>query len=577
MCYWPMGFGSDRQRRVMQKVEVKQLVQLLDRRQSARVVALSLASAATEGLGLILLVPMLQALTGGRGELSWLGSLSAWTGITITTTTLLGVFVLLVFLRGILNLARQLAAQDLQASLVDRLRTRAWNALLHCEWRVLSQMRQSESASLLISSVDMVGYGVSQVVGSVVACVTLLGLAVAALVISPGITVLAIVGGGLVMLAYRPLRRRARALGEAHNEAYSDIHAEIGEGLAALRIVKTFGVEVSFSERLRGHFVALRAAQRSFIRDVGAGQILLQGGGACLLAIIVGLAVTLWNADLAAVLPMVALFGRALPLLDALQQASQNAAHALPAFGRAVALLDEAEAGREPDQPAGVPPPKALHSIRLEGVSVSHAGRLDPVLDHVSIELRPGTIVAVVGPSGAGKSTAADVLSGLITPDEGRLLIDGIALDSGMRRAWRGQVAYVQQDAVLFTGSVRENLLISRPDATAADMRRALQRASADFVERLPAGLDTPLGDRGMQLSGGERQRIAVARALLRKPRLLVLDEAASALDSGNEAAIADAVRAMRGELAILIIGHRGSLAEIADQVVRLEHGRVVG
>jgi ATP-binding cassette subfamily C protein len=168
------------------------------------------------------------------------------------------------------------------------------------------------------------------------------------------------------------------------------------------------------------------------------------------------------------------------------------------------------------------------------------------------------------------------VLSGLISPDTGQLIIDGVPLDSGMRRSWRQQVAYVQQDPVLFTATVRENLLLSRPTATSEEMFEALRRASAGFVARAPDGLDTVLSERGLRLSGGERQRIALARALLRKPRLMILDETASALDHENEAAIAAAVRAMRSEMTILIIGHRGSLADVADHVVRIEAGRVV-
>ena len=134
----------------------------------------------------------------------------------------------------------------------------------------------------------------------------------------------------------------------------------------------------------------------------------------------------------------------------------------------------------------------------------------------------------------------------------------------------------MQQDPILFSGTVRENLLLSRPTATMAEMSDALERASANFVKRMPAGLETPLAERGLQLSGGERQRIALARALLRKPRLLILDEAASALDRDNEASIAVAISALRSEMAILIIGHRGALADTADRIVRIEDGHIV-
>jgi ATP-binding cassette subfamily C protein len=149
-------------------------------------------------------------------------------------------------------------------------------------------------------------------------------------------------------------------------------------------------------------------------------------------------------------------------------------------------------------------------------------------------------------------------------------------LDPPLRRAWRRQVAYVQQEPVLLAASIRENLAWGAPEASEAAMHGALARASAQFVLELPEGLDTRVGDGGRVLSGGERQRLMLARALLRQPALLILDEAASALDAENEAAIAAAIAALRGKLTVLIIGHRGALAGIAERVIRLDNGRVV-
>lgn len=550
------------------------LWRIIDRRRAIVVAALSMACAAVEGLGLILLVPMLQALNGSPGRED---TLFATLDFPTSIATLLSIFVILVFLRAALSLARQLATQQLQASLVDGLRTRAWSAILHCEWRTLARMRQSDSASLLISNIDMIGYGVTQLMGSLASGVTLLAIAIAALAISPMITLFAVLGGGLVIMAYRGLRRRARVLGEAHNRAYTLIHGEIGEGLSAIRVIKTLGLESTFIRRLGEHIVALRNAQRGFLRDVGLGQILLQGGGATLLALVVWLAIDVWDATVSSVLPMVALFARALPLLDALQQAWQNASRAMPSLGGALALLDRAEGGREPASRPEAIAPAARTSIRLENVGVRHPDRPLPALADVNLELTPGSITAIIGPSGAGKSTVADVLSGLISPDLGRVLIDGVPLDSALRRAWRQQVAYIQQDSVLFTGSVRDNMLLSKPNATLEEMREALRHASAGFVEQMPGGLDAPLGERGLQLSGGERQRIALARGLLRQPRLLILDEATSALDQENEAVITAAVKTMGRDMSILIIGHRQNLADIASVVINLESGRIVG
>ena len=170
----------------------------------------------------------------------------------------------------------------------------------------------------------------------------------------------------------------------------------------------------------------------------------------------------------------------------------------------------------------------------------------------------------------------ADILGGLLAPDAGRVLIDGIELDAAARRAWRGEVGYMQQEAVLFAGSVRDNLLWVRPEADDEALRRALERAAAHFAYTLPGGIDCDLGERARQLSGGERQRIALARALLREPRLLILDEATSAIDDAAEREVADAVAQLKGSLTIVVIGHRGALTELAERHIVLDRGRIV-
>jgi ATP-binding cassette subfamily C protein len=180
-----------------------------------------------------------------------------------------------------------------------------------------------------------------------------------------------------------------------------------------------------------------------------------------------------------------------------------------------------------------------------------------------------------MGPSGAGKSTLADVLMGLLTLDSGGLRVDGTEISGHRRMAWRRSVAYVPQEVFLFHDSIRNNLAWGKQDASEADMVAALGRAAAEFVFDLPNGLDTVVGDGGVRLSGGERQRIALARALLKKPSLIILDEATSALDMDNEARVRRAIEGLHGDLTVVIIGHRLPTLEHADQVVRLDQGRI--
>ncbi len=213
----------------------------------------------------------------------------------------------------------------------------------------------------------------------------------------------------------------------------------------------------------------------------------------------------------------------------------------------------------------------------FENVSFTYSGGQSPVVRGVDITIPAGRTVAIVGPSGAGKSTIADLLMGLMAPESGSIVVDGTPLDAARALAWREQVGYVAQDAFLFHDTVRANLLWARPEASEADLSEALRIAAADeFVARLPQGLETVVGDRGAALSQGERQRIAIARAILRRPRLLVLDEATNSLDSENEARILAALGRMRGALTTVLIAHRLSTIRWADLIYVVEDGRIV-
>nr|WP_275588815.1 ATP-binding cassette domain-containing protein [Croceicoccus hydrothermalis] len=215
--------------------------------------------------------------------------------------------------------------------------------------------------------------------------------------------------------------------------------------------------------------------------------------------------------------------------------------------------------------------------MRFDGVVLTYAGAKAPALDGVSLVIPARKLTALVGRTGSGKTTIADLALGLLSTDSGSLTIDGVTLGNDNRRAWREYVSLVPQDPVLFHGSIRENLHLVRPDATDAEMEEALETAHIlATIRRLPHGLDTAVGDRGQMLSGGERQRLALARALLRKPALLVLDEATSALDSVTEAEVVRALADIRHETSILAITHRPALLDVADHVVLLRDGRIV-
>ena len=533
----------------------------------ARLTLLTIVVAASEGLGFVMLVPMLAALGEAGGIALPLGlSLPA-----LSLGWLLGVFVSLVAIRSLAELLRSLAAQDLTAAVVDSLRTRALDALLAAEWRALSAMSQSENRALLLSSVERVGIASEILAEGLRAALSIAALTMAGLVIAPQAMGAGLVAGLLLAIVHATLRRRARRLGEDLTVQQARMHAGYEETLGGLRLVKSFGQERRAAEALRESLSGLRRAERQFVRDSGIARAALQIAAGIALAAFIALAVGRGNMPLAILLPLVALAIRAVPLLMAVQQWAQAWAREVPALEAATALIRQAERHREEGADEGEPVSMA-ERIELRGVSFTHApGR--EALHGVSLVIGASEIAAITGPSGAGKSTLADILGGLLAPDGGEVVIDGKPLAPEQRGSWRRRVAYVQQEPVLFTGSIRDNLGWAKPDADERAMRAALEKAGADFVDSLPGGLDCALGESGRHLSGGQRQRIALARALLRQPDLLILDEATSAIDAGAEAQIAAALTQLRGACAILIIAHRGELAGLADRRYHLEQG----
>ena len=540
-----------------------------DRRRGAVLLALMAAAAATEGLGLVLAVPLVSALGGGASPLA------RYVPAGLGLSALLACYVALVVLRALLVHARTMTTQRLQTGIVDQLRARAWRGLLAADWRMLAGQRRSASASLLISEVDRAGYAVQQALSVVAIGLTLAALGLAALVLSPKIALGGALAGALVLFGFGLLRRRARHMGEELGQAYAAVHGALSEGLGALREIKSLGGETRAAELAEQGFAQLRRSQLRFWRAQGLGQVVLQAGGAVALAGLIWLAVGRWAVPAALLLPLIAVFVRAVPLLGALQDAWLQWAHARPAITATLALIDTAEAAREPVDPAATVPTLS-QELRLTSAGVHFAGAERAALAGIDLVIPAKQMVALLGPSGAGKSTLADLVGGLISPDSGALLIDGTVLDAGLRRAWREQVAYVHQEPVLLAASLRDNLRWAAPGASDAQLEAALRAAAAEFALALPQALDTRLGDGGRTLSGGERQRLMLARALLRRPALLILDEATSALDPANEALIVQALERLKGSLTILVIAHRGTLSALADRTYRLEAGHLV-
>ncbi|QDM41810.1 ABC transporter ATP-binding protein [Altererythrobacter sp. TH136] len=484
---------------------------------------------------------------------------------------LLGGFVALVALRAVLTHALLMRRATLSLGLVRQLRMTAQAALIAADWRWLSGQRSADHAAVIVTQAEQVGREANRAVDLASSLVTLLGLLVAAMWLAWPLTLATLGFGAVAAGVWFTLRRRTDALGVPFATAYQALQGHVVDGLTHLRAARIAGAE----DTLARDFVATaRSIEEIELRYIATGHrahLGLQVISAALLAILVWFGLRALSLPLAVFVPVLAIFARIVPLIGNMQQGWRAWRFCRPALDNLRGTVAEARAAAEPA--IGNSSPITFdRDLTFENVGVTFAGRKQPVLEDFRCQIAAGTVVGVSGPSGSGKSTFADLLSGLVAPDCGTIRVDGLSLQGECRIRWRRQVAYVEQVPYLFNGTISANLSWGAADPDLDAMERALRDASAAFVFDLPQGLETIVGEVGRQFSGGERQRISLARALLRKPSLIILDEVTAALDASNETAIARTIERLRGTCTFVILGHRPALHGLADQIIELRH-----
>jgi len=421
---------------------------------------------------------------------------------------------------------------------------------------------------------NLVGTGLVQLVGGILtASVALLVLFYLNWQLTTLTLVVLSLFGGVMAFAFVRLRPLFRKRGELN----ATVTGRLGEALGGIRIVKAYTAEKR-EERIftRNVHELFRNVAKSVtaISGISAFSTLILGAVGVLMIVVGGQSILAGRMTLGDFVMYIFFTGLvAAPLV----QISSIATQLSEAFAgldrireiRLLATEDEQDRAREPLA-------SLRGDVRFENVSFAYREAV-PVLKDVSFVAPDGTTTALVGSSGSGKSTLISLVLTFNRPKTGRVLVDGRDLASVRLRDYRGQVGVVLQDNFLFDGTVRENIIYSRPDATFEEIQEVSRIAHCDeFVEAFPEGYDTVVGERGVKLSGGQRQRIAIARAILKNPRILVLDEATSSLDSESESLIQDGLRSLRAGRTTFVIAHRLSTITSADQILVLEGGEIV-
>ncbi len=401
------------------------------------------------------------------------------------------------------------------------------------------------------------------------------------LVISnPKLTLVVVAGAPVVVLCVVWFGRRVRELSRQSQDTVADVGSYVGEAFRHIRIVQAFNHQDHdqrlFAGRVESAFaVAVRRIRhRAFLVAI------------VMLLVLSAIATMLWvggqdvlagrtsPGELAAFIFYAFIVAGSVGAMSEVYGDLQRAAGATE---RLVELLDAKSPLLEPEMPSHLPADGLLR-LDVEDLWFRYPTRPDtPVLHGLSCHVGAGEMVALVGPSGAGKSTLFELILRFYDPERGTIRLDGLALPELSLRELRAQIALVPQEAVLFAGTLAENLRYGEPHASDERLWTALEAAhAAEFVRQLPDGLQTRLGEDGGGLSGGQKQRLAIARALVTQPRLLLLDEATSALDAASEEMIRQTLQSLRGRCTMLVIAHRLSTVVAADRILVLESGRLV-
>lgn len=552
------------------------------------VIVLTLALAVLEGAGLGMMIPILTYVEvgangnpGASGELlGFFGVVLGDLGLQISLPVLIAIAIIPLMLRqGVFYLKTVLAAR-IEFDYMHTLRIRSVDLYLRAGLPFFLQHTQgalTSSVTLECEQASSILRGIIEIAGHLVLLATYLLIL---MLLSYELTLIAFPMLLLSMVMIRRQLVRGREYGHEIGLSSQSFNEAVSDTIQSIRLIKSRGIEADALKRLTAHSANL-SNWRVILQRIRSGieavvnPVLLVGTFGVLYVAVQYLGMRL--AELGMFLFVVA---RVTPLLIQFNSSRLTIQSASQVSRRVNDLCDRAAAYE--DLPSGQTPFEGINdNLEFRNVSFSYQGDNGPseTLMDVSFKVQKGETIALVGPSGAGKSTIADLMSRIYDVTEGEVLIDGRPIQQFDLRSLRRRIAFVPQDPSFFHDTIRANIEVGlEKPLTDEELATCLQKSFADeFVSRLPKGVDTVIGERGLMISGGQRQRLAIARALAQDADILILDEPTSALDAASEAKVRRSIKKMHGEITVVIIAHRLSTVRDADKIILLENGRVAG
>ncbi len=527
--------------------------------------------ALAEGAALAMLLPILSSQSATTGAVfASRPDINIQSGMSVA---LVG-FVLLAIAATAVRYLTDALTLRIKTDIEIKARRDMTNALMNMSWPRFMHLNQGDISKALVVEGLQIGSGVQQLIGGLSAGLAALCYFAVAMAVSLPVASMAAAFAGLIFVVHRFASKRTQ---ESATDL-SKLSSEIGDASAAIFGNLKYFRSTGFEEvaKQRAHDVFDRFAQAYLDANIQPprSRALIEAMGALFIAVFLAAQMFVFRGSAVEALIALAIFYRMAPRLLTLQNSLLQATSVvswLHTFEKRLSL-----ARKHADRPVDTGhTPSLSREIRVDGVTFAYP-EAPAALSGITIEVPRGAHVALVGTSGSGKSTLVDLISGLLTPQAGRVLIDGEDLSSCNQQAWRRRIGIVMQDAMLLNDTVARNVAFGDSTPNEERVIECLQLANAwEFVSRFAQGIHEPIAERGARLSGGQRQRLAIARALYHRPALLILDEATSALDSGSEREFQAAIESLEGKLTILSIAHRLNTIRRAHRIYVLRDGHV--
>lgn len=531
-----------------------------------------------EGVGVATLIPLLEVADRGpsavEGPSAYVVKGIEYLGLEPTLTVLLGVLLLAILFKAAFLWLAMTQVRSIQIAIIRGLRERLVKSVLRARWRQFASERPGAWAQSMAAESVHSGSAFLEACEILAALFPVTMYLLFATLLSWKITLFAFVSGAVILGLLRgfvALSRRAGVDQASEAKSLSNTTVDVLQGMKPIKAMAREHLIEPVFQRIVNN---LEDAQRRAMFAAENLRFFQEPALTLLLSLSIFFLFRVAQLPLATVIVLAFIFYRILQHLNQLQSRYQILLVNEASFWSLLTRIERTEAAAEELQAGGGIPGTLVDGVRLENVSFAYDSV--PVIRNLDFEIPAGRFVAIQGESGSGKTTLADLVTGLHRPTSGRVTVDGRDLATLDLRAWRREIGYVPQEMLLLNDTIRGNITLGDSSIPKEEVERAVRLAgAADFVSKLPAGLDSEVGERGAMLSGGQRQRIAIARALVTRPTLLILDEVTTALDPDTERAICRTLAGLGGEVTILSISHQPAMRDVADEAFMMRQGKL--